>query len=70
MKQTPVIIMAALSLAVVAVAFVAFDNRSPVEKAGSAIRETGREIKDAVDPRTPTEKIKDGIQDTMRGVND
>jgi hypothetical protein len=57
-----------LVIIVAALAFVAYDRRSPVEKAGDAIREAGHDIKDAVDPRSPAEKIGDSVKDTVRDI--
>jgi hypothetical protein len=70
MKSNSSLIIVILALAVVVLAFVAYDRRSPVEKAADSIREAGRDIKDAVDPRSPAEKIGDGIKDTVRDIKD
>lgn len=68
--NTTLIIITILAVAVAVLAYVAYERRSPVEKAGDAIREAGRDVRDAVDPRSPAEKIGDGIQDTVRDVKD
>lgn len=68
MKSNSTLIIVILAIAVAVLAFVAYDRRSPIEKAGDAIRETGRDIRDAVDPRTPAEKIGDGVKDTVRDL--
>ena len=70
MKSNSSILIAVLVIAVAVLAWVAYDRRSPVEKAGDAIREAGRDLRDAVDPRSPAEKIGDGIKDTVREIKD
>lgn len=68
MKSNSTLIIVILAVAVAVLAFMVYERRSPVEKAGDAIRETGRDIKDAVDPRSPAEKIGDGVKDTVRDI--
>ena len=68
MKGNSTLIIVLLAVTVAIFAYVAYERRSPVEKAADALREAGREIKDAVDPRTPAEKVRDGIKDTVRDI--
>ena len=68
MKSNNTIILVVLAIAVAILAFIVYDRRSPVEKAGDSIREAGRDIKNAVDPRSPAEKVGDGIKDTVRDI--
>jgi hypothetical protein len=68
MKSNTNLIIAIIVIAVAVLAFVAYDRRSPTEKAGDSIREAGRDIKDAVEPRSPAEKIGDSVKDTVRDI--
>ncbi len=68
MKSNSNLIIAVLVIAVAVLAYVAYDRRSPSEKAVDAVRDAGREIKNAVDPRSPVEKVGDGIKDTVRDI--
>ena len=68
MKSNSTLIIVILAVAVAVLAFVAYDRRSPVDKAGDAIRDAGRDIKDAVHPRTPAEKIGDGVKDAVNDI--
>ena len=70
MKSNSVILISVLVVAIAVLAYVAYERRSPAQKAGSAIREAGRDLKHAVDPRSPAEKIGDGIKDTAREIKD
>ena len=53
MKSNTNLIIAILVIAVAVLAFVAYDRRNPIEKAGDSIREAGHDNKDAVEPRSP-----------------
>ena len=64
MKSNTNLIIAILVIAVAVLAFVAYDRRNPIEKAG----DSGRDIKDAVEPRSPAEKIGDSVKDTVRDI--
>ena len=68
MKSNSTLIIVILAVAVVVLAFVVYDRRTPMEKAGDSIRAAGRDIKDAVDPRSPAEKIGDGAKDAVRDL--
>jgi hypothetical protein len=68
MKSNSTLIIVVLAVAVAVLAYVAYDRRSPAEKAADAIRDVGRGIQDAVDPRSPAEKIGDGIKDTVKDI--
>ncbi len=62
------IIIALVVVSVALLAFLAYERRSPVEKAGDSIRAAGRDLKEVVDPRTPGEKVRDGVKDTVRDI--
>ena len=68
MKSNTNLIIAILVIAVAVLAFVAYDRRNPIEKAGDSIREAGHDNKDAVEPRSPAEKIGDSVKDTVRDI--
>lgn len=68
MKSNSNLIIVVLVAAVAILAFVVYDRRSRTEKATDAIRDAGRDIKNAVDPRSPGEKIGDGIKDTVKDI--
>ena len=68
MKSNSSIIIAILVVAVVVLAFVAYDRRSRMDRAGDAIREAGRDVKDSIHPRTPAEKIGDSVKDTVNDL--
>jgi|GEM_PF-6503930 hypothetical protein len=56
MKSNSTILIAILSVAVVVLAYVAYDRRSRVEKAEDSLRDAARNVQDAIQPRTPGEK--------------
>ena len=66
MRSNNTIIIVVLTVAVGILAFIVYERRSPMEKAGDSLREAGRDIQDAVNPRSLGEKIGDGIRDTVR----
>jgi len=68
MKSNTNLFIAVLAVAVVILAYVAYDRRSRMDKAEDSLRAAGRNIQDAMSPRTPAEKLRDGVKDTTHDL--